>query len=102
MKTKNFFAVLAIFGSLTCCAQTNHQTKETGLLVSDTKMSDDYDTEIKHFEDIAKEMQARQEKLLRHHENKSYLYGRQAQDLKSHCWALYAIIELRLKKPMKI
>lgn len=86
MKIKTFCAVLAIFSTLTCCAQTNSE-----LLVSGTKIPNDYDALVKHFETVAKEMQVKQEeqeKLLEHYEAKSYLYGRQAQDLKSHCQAL--------------
>jgi hypothetical protein len=86
MKIKTFFLALTMLGVLNCCAQTN-----TASLVSDIKTPNDHDAVVKHFEDVAKEMQVKQEeqeKLLEHYEAKSYLYGRQAQDLKSHCQAL--------------
>jgi hypothetical protein len=44
-----------------------------------------------HYENLAREMQANageQQKLLEHYQEKSYLYGRQAQDRQSHTWAL--------------
>jgi hypothetical protein len=51
----------------------------------------DHDALSRYFEGAAKEMQtkaAEQKKLLEHYEEKGYLYGRQAQDLKSHTAAL--------------
>ncbi|HJT52030.1 MAG TPA: hypothetical protein VJ734_08835 [Nitrosospira sp.] len=45
----------------------------------------------KRFETLAEEMRTRaeeQRKLLEHYHEKSYLYGRQAQDQQSHTWAL--------------
>ena len=44
-----------------------------------------------HYESLAREMQANageQQKLLEHYQEKSYFYGRQAQDRQSHTWAL--------------
>jgi hypothetical protein len=44
-----------------------------------------------HYENLAREMQANageQQKLLNHYQEKSYYYGRQAQDRQSHTWAL--------------
>lgn len=43
------------------------------------------------YENLAREMQAnagKQQKLLNHYQEKSYYYGRQAQDRQSHTWAL--------------
>lgn len=51
----------------------------------------DHDGLTKYFETLAREMQAQaeeQRKLLEHYQEKSYLYGRQAQDQQSHTWAL--------------
>lgn len=53
-----------------------------------------------HFENLAEEMQIRteeQRKLLQHYQERGYLYGRQAQDRKSHTWALM----MRYEKAMK-
>ena len=44
-----------------------------------------------YFENLAAEMRIKaeeQRKLLQHYQEKSYLYGRQAQDQQSHTWAL--------------
>ena len=43
------------------------------------------------FENLARDMQARaeeQKRMLEHYQEKSYLYGRQAQDKQAHTWAL--------------
>src|SRR5687767_1525153 len=50
----------------------------------------DHEAVAKFYEDAAKQMQAKvkeQKELLEHYEDKSYLYGRQAQDLQSHTYA---------------
>src|SRR5687767_2533694 len=51
----------------------------------------DHDKLAKEYQNTAKEMLVRaeeQKKLLQHYEEKSYLYGRQAQDKQSHTLAL--------------
>ena len=51
----------------------------------------DHDRLAKQYESAAKELLVKaeeQKKLLQHYEEKSYLYGRQAQDNKSHTAAL--------------
>jgi hypothetical protein len=53
-----------------------------------------------HYENLAREMQANageQQKLLNHYQEKSYLYGRQAQDRQSHTWALMVKYEQAAK-----
>jgi hypothetical protein len=50
----------------------------------------DHEAVAKFYEDAAKQMEAKvkeQKELLEHYEDKSYLYGRQAQDLQSHTYA---------------
>lgn len=51
----------------------------------------DYEARAKNHEDTAKEMQTKaqeQKRLLEQYKAKSYLYGRQAQDLQGHAHAL--------------
>jgi len=51
----------------------------------------DHEAVAKYYENAATQMQAKmreQKELLEHYQNKSYLYGRQAQDLQSHTDAL--------------
>ncbi|WP_256327631.1 hypothetical protein [Nitrosospira sp. Nl5] len=58
----------------------------------------------KHYEDVAKELQAKiqeQKQLLAHYEDKSYLYGRRAQDLQAHADALVRKYEEAAKANLK-
>ena len=51
----------------------------------------DHEAIAKYYENAATQMQAKvkeEKELLEQYENKSYLYGRQAQDLQSHAAAL--------------
>lgn len=53
-----------------------------------------------HYKNLASEMQTKaveQQKLLEHYQEKSYLYGRQAQDRQSHTWALMVKYEQAAK-----
>jgi tRNA U54 and U55 pseudouridine synthase Pus10 len=64
----------------------------------------DHDPLGKYFENAAREMCAKakeQKQLLDHYESKSYLYGRQAQDLKSHTEAMVRKYEDRAKENIK-
>jgi hypothetical protein len=88
MKTSKIFAVLAILGLLAACAQPNPHPMDMTQLVQNAKTHDDHEALAKHYEDTAKEMQAKvdeHKKLLAQYEAKSYLYGRQAQAFKNHC-----------------
>jgi hypothetical protein len=54
-------------------------------------MPSDHLALTRHYENTAREMGNKaeeQKRLLKHYDEKSYLYGRQAQDLKSHAAAL--------------
>jgi hypothetical protein len=51
----------------------------------------DHEVVAKHYDDVAVQAQAKvkeQQELLEQYQNKSYLYGRQDQDLQSHTEAL--------------
>jgi hypothetical protein len=94
MNTRTFFAALSI-GLLAGCAQMSpHEAVQNPSLrkaAPNARTRSDHDTLSRYFEGAAKEMQtkaAEQKKLLEHYEEKGYLYGRQAQDLKSHTAAL--------------
>ena len=58
----------------------------------------------KHYEDVARELQVKiqeQKQLLEHYESKSYMYGRQAQDLQSHADALVRKYEVEAHANLK-
>jgi hypothetical protein len=87
--------MISTLGLLVACAPMSRYeaVKSPAILkaVRDAKTYNDHNALAKGFENLAKEMRMQaeeQRKLLEHYQEKSYLYGRQAQDLKSHTWAL--------------
>ncbi|SCX88759.1 hypothetical protein [Nitrosospira sp. Nsp13] len=94
MKTRTFFAAMSL-GLLAACAQMTPleavQNTHVRKAAQNARTRSDHDALTKYFEDKAKEMHSKgeeQKKLLEHYEQKSYLYGRQAQDLESRTSAL--------------
>ncbi len=84
-----------MLGSLVSCAPMSpyEAVSSPALLktVESARTREDHKALTMHFETLAGEMHRKaeeQRKLLRHYEEKSYLYGRQAQDRQSHTWAL--------------
>jgi predicted nuclease with TOPRIM domain len=64
----------------------------------------DHDALAKLYEDAATELQAKvaeKKELLEHYEDKSYLYGRRAQDLQSHTHALIRNYEKSVRKNLQ-
>ncbi|MGH8762216.1 MAG: hypothetical protein ACREUR_03180 [Nitrosospira sp.] len=94
MKTRTFLAAVSL-GLLAACAQTTPleavQNTNARKASQNARTRSDHDALAKYFEDTAEKMHSNadeQRKLLEHYEQKSYLYGRRAQDLKSHTAAL--------------
>ena len=90
-----FSAILFLVGSLAACAPMSpYEAIDSPALrktVESAKTRDDHEALTMHYEVLAGEMRKRaeeQRKLLQHYEEKSYLYGRQAQDRQSQTWAL--------------
>ena len=66
-------------------------TPEIRAAVQNATTRGDHEAIAKYYENAATQMQAKvkeEKELLEQYENKSYLYGRQAQDLQSHTAAL--------------
>jgi len=95
MKSKigKLFAALAI-GLLASCAQVaplEAQNADIRKAAENARTYADHNRLAKQYESTAKELLVKaeeQKKLLQHYEEKSYLYGRQAQDNQSHTSAL--------------
>jgi predicted small lipoprotein YifL len=95
MKTniEKFLAALAI-ALLASCAQIGPleaQSANIRKAAEHARTYADHDRLAKQYESTAKELLVKaeeQKKLLQHYEEKSYLYGRQAQDHQSHTSAL--------------
>ena len=98
MKTKfgNVLAALSMIGVLASASSSvvaaqPIDTPEIRAAARNAVTRGDHDAIARYYEKTAAQMQAKvteQKALLEQYENKSYLYGRQAQDLQSHTAAL--------------
>ncbi len=89
MKTKLLLTLLLAMGLMSACSDMNPQPINMDLATQNPAA--DHDAMAKRYENAAKEMQVKADEhkqLLSQYESKSYLYGRQAQDLKAHCHGL--------------
>ena len=109
MKTKSgtFVAILSAIALLTSCAQMSPleaQNDDIHTAVKNARTYTDHDKLAKQYRNAAKEMLIKaeeQKKLLQHYEEKSYLYGRQAQDKQSHTSALLHKYERTAEETLK-
>jgi hypothetical protein len=88
MKTREIFIALAVICLLMSCAQTNPHPMNMTQLLQNAKTHDDHEALARHYDDAAKDMQAKVEEhkqLLEQYKANSYLYGRQAQTVENHC-----------------
>jgi len=98
MKTKfgRFVATLSVIGVLaslnvSATAGQSVDTPEIRAAAQKATTRSDHEAVAKYYEDAARQMQAKvkeQKELLEQYQDKSYFYGRQAQDLQSHTEAL--------------
>ena len=96
MKTKSLITLLLALGLLAACAERNPHPMDMSQAVQNATTKSDHEALAQHYEEAAKEMQLKvdeHKKLLSQYESKSYLYGRQAQDLKAHCQRLIDVYE---------
>jgi septal ring factor EnvC (AmiA/AmiB activator) len=81
---------------LAACAEMNPHPMDMSQAVQNAKSKADHEALAQHYEEAAKEMQLKVEehkKLLSQYQSESYLYGRQAEDLKAHCQRLIDVYE---------
>ena len=91
MKTKLLMTSLFALGLLAGCAEMNPHPMDMTQAVQNAESKADHEALAKHYDDEAEVMQLKvdeHKKLLSQYESKAYLYGRQAQDLKTHCYSL--------------
>jgi len=96
MKKKLLIALLLTVGLVSACAEMNPHPMDMNLAVQNATSKADHEELAKHYEEVAEEMQVKADehkKLLSQYEAKSYLYGRQAEDLKAHCQRLIDVYE---------
>jgi hypothetical protein len=111
MKTKfgNVFAALSMIGVLVSASSSvvaaqPIDTPEIRAAAQNAVTRGDHDAIARYYEKTAAQMQAKvteQKALLEQYENKSYLYGREAQDLQSHTSALIRDYEKSVKASVK-
>ena len=100
MKTIKYFTIVAVLGLLGSCT-INPMNMDMTQAVQSAKTRSDHDALAKHYEDAAKEMQAKTDehkKLLAQYEARKSLYGKYAQTLISHCQGLVRIYEQAAKE----
>ena len=113
MKTKlaKVFAALSIVGLLASLSSSafaaqsddvseTSEASEIRAAAQNATTRSDHEAVAKYYEDAATQIQAKveeQKQLLEHYEDKSYLYGRQAQDLQSRTTALVRHYEKTVK-----
>ena len=96
MRTKLFISLFLTLGLLAACAEMNPHPMDMSQAVQNAKTKADHEALAEHYEEAAKEMQLKvdeHKKLLSQYESKSYLYGRQAEDIKAHCRRLINVYE---------
>lgn len=107
MKTKNVIATLSLFGLLaalnpSASAMGDHSDVQAAARNAVTRS--DHEAVAKYYDDAATRMKTKvqeQKELLEHYEDKSYLYGRRAQDLQAHTDALIRNYEKTVKANIK-
>ncbi|KIO48471.1 hypothetical protein SQ11_12145 [Nitrosospira sp. NpAV] len=110
MKTKNIFATLSMIGFLAAASSVATATEpvntpEIRAAAQKAITRDEHEAVARFYENAAAQLQVKmkeQQELLEQYENKSYLYGRRAQDLQSHAHAqvrVYAqAVEINIKE----
>lgn len=106
-KAGKFVVVLSMLGLLASCAQMapfEARNADTRKVAENARTYSDHDTVARQYEITAKALLAeveKQKKLLEYYEDKSYLYGKRAQDMRSHTWALLRKYEKAAEETVK-
>lgn len=107
MRATRFVALVSMLGLLVSCAPMSpYEAISSPVLrkaIQSARSRSDHTALWKYFEKLALEMRVKaeeQRQLLEHYQEKSYLYGRQAQDRQSHTWALLNRYELAVEQSL--
>ncbi|MDD1627467.1 MAG: hypothetical protein LUQ26_08350 [Methylococcaceae bacterium] len=96
MKKKLLITLLLSLGLLYACSEMNPHPMDMSKSLQNAETKADHEALAQHYEEAAKEMQLKADEhkeLLAQYVSKSYLYGRQAEDLKAHCQRLINVYE---------
>lgn len=91
MKIKLLISLILTLVLLDGCGGSNPHPMDMSQALQNASSNADHEALAEHYEAAAAEMQAKvdeHKKLLAQYVAKSYLYGRQAQDFKTHCEGL--------------
>ncbi len=100
----SMFALLVSASPMASAAADPTDTPEIRAAIQSAVTRGDHEAVARYYEDAAIELQAKlkeKKELLEHYEDKSYLYGRQAQDLQSHTQALVRKYDQTAKANMR-
>ena len=109
MKIKKIFAALSLLSFLVAMnspalAATEIENFDVNVAAQNAVTRSDHVAVAQYYEDVARKMQAKVEEqklLLAQYEDKSYIYGREAQDLQAHTHALVLKYEKEAKANVK-
>jgi outer membrane biogenesis lipoprotein LolB len=91
MKTHTLITLILALVLLSACTEMNPHPMDMSQAVLNAETKADHEALAKHYEEEAGKMQLKvdeHKKILEQYQSKSYLYGRQAEDLKAHCYSL--------------
>ena len=100
----SMFALLLSASPMASAAADPTDTPEIRAAIQSAVTRGDHEAVARYYEGAAIELQAKlkeKKELLEHYEDKSYLYGRQAQDLQSHTQALVRKYDQTVKANMR-
>ncbi|HEX8874362.1 MAG TPA: hypothetical protein VF780_07000 [Nitrosospira sp.] len=96
MNMRIALAIVATFGLLASCAHIEPHPMDMTSAIRNAKTSADYEALARHYEDAAKNMQAKadeQKRMLAQYQEHGYYYGRQTEDLIVHSQALIRVYQ---------
>src|SRR5690242_16893131 len=96
MKMPIALAVIAVLGLLASCAHIEPHPMDMTSAIRNAKTSADYEALATHYEDAAKNMQAKadqQKRMLTEYQVHGYYYGRKTEDLVERSQALVRVYQ---------
>ncbi|WP_411725940.1 hypothetical protein [Methyloglobulus sp.] len=105
MKHTYLIILLFAFGLLTACAEFDPHSRDMSQAVHNPKSKADHEALAQHYEDVAKEMQAKVEehkKILSQYEREPWLFGKQATGYGVHCQRLIDVYEKAVEENLEM
>lgn len=105
MKTNLLITLILTFSLLNGCAEMNPHPMDMAQAVQNASSKADHEALAEHYEAAAADMQIKvdeHKKLLAQYDAKSYLYGKQAEDLKAHCKRLIDVYEKAVEENLSM